>query len=112
MPADDRRFIVREQHLKLLDSMWVGWDDCEFGAPAIDCKRPYGNSDVLGDMREILGAEGADDDHLYALHREMQTVLQIGIATRAFREGEYVAPRYGVAWRPVAALDDAEGSER
>jgi hypothetical protein len=35
--------------------MYITWDDCEFGAPACDCKRPYGNSDVYGDMAEILG---------------------------------------------------------
>jgi len=35
--------------------MYVSWDDCEFGAPEIDCKRPYGNSDVYQDMIEILG---------------------------------------------------------
>jgi len=31
--------------------MWYG---CETGAPGLDCKRPYGNSDVEGDVCEIL----------------------------------------------------------
>lgn len=35
-----RAFVVTEDHLKLLAQMYVRWEDCEFGAPAIDCKRP------------------------------------------------------------------------
>jgi hypothetical protein len=47
-------FTLTENHLKLLQKMWVGWSTCEFGAPEIDPKRPYGNSDVIGDIHEIL----------------------------------------------------------
>jgi hypothetical protein len=50
-------FTVTEDHLKLLRRAYIGWDDCEFGAPGIDPKRPYGNSDVIGDIAEILGEE-------------------------------------------------------
>ena len=48
-------FTIKSEHLKLLKHFCVGWDDCEFGAPEIDPKRPYGNSDVYQDMIEILG---------------------------------------------------------
>ena len=62
-------FTVTEEHLKLLRRAYVGWDPCEFGAPAIDCKRPYGNSDVISDIGEILGYERVhwdpDDDGDY-----------------------------------------------
>lgn len=47
------RFALTDQHLTLLRSAYVRWEDCEFGAPAIDYKRPYGNSDVVGDMAMI-----------------------------------------------------------
>jgi hypothetical protein len=50
-------FRVYPEHLKLLQRMCVEWDDCEFGAPAIDPKRPYGNSSVYQDMLEIFGLE-------------------------------------------------------
>lgn len=50
-------FTVKEEHLKLMQRMNVDWHDCEFGAPAIDCKRPYGNGAVFQDMIEILGLE-------------------------------------------------------
>jgi len=36
-----KRFELKEEHLKLLRNMNVSWDECEFGAPAIDCKKPY-----------------------------------------------------------------------
>ena len=33
---DNKRFTLTEEHLKLLRHANVRWDDCEFGAPAID----------------------------------------------------------------------------
>jgi len=52
---DKQTFTLKSEHIKLLSRTCVGWDDCEFGAPEIDPKRPYGNSDVYQDMLEILG---------------------------------------------------------
>ena len=103
-----QRFIVTEQHIKLLRAANVGWGDCEFGAPAIDCKRPYGNSDVYGDIADILGLV-ADDDGSYGalhaemnqLHKETKTALQIFLATGTMETGEYIAPQYTREWRKV-----------
>lgn len=50
-----KKFEIKEEHLKLLQRMYVKWDNCEFGASCIDPKRPYGNSNVPQDMIEILG---------------------------------------------------------
>jgi hypothetical protein len=37
---------------------------CEYGSVGVDCKRPFGNSDVEGDVLEIIGAtEEGDDGH-------------------------------------------------
>ncbi len=52
-----KKFEMKEEHLKLLQNMYVGWNDCEFGAPEIDPKRPYGNSNVIQDMLELFGLE-------------------------------------------------------
>ena len=109
-----RRFEVTEDHLKLLRRAYVGWEDCEFGAPAIDCKRPYGNSSVYQDIAEILDIkpEATDDyedkefsegqyDHMDRLHRETQTVLQIILSTGQMKVGVYVKDDdYGTDWRP------------
>ncbi len=51
------RFILTDEHVKLLRQANVSWDGCEFGAPGIDPKRPYGNGDVHSDIVEILGIE-------------------------------------------------------
>lgn len=84
-----KNLTITEQHIKLLDQMYIGWEDCEFGAPAVDCKRPYGNSDVYGDIGEILeikpdGKSKYEDEYseeqqrdFLDLHLEMQDVLQI-----------------------------------
>lgn len=95
-------FTVTEDHLKLLRAAYVDWQDMEFGAPAIDPKRPYGNSDVTADIARILGEpvpeddDGAEDwfdaNRLTRLHRETQTVLQIAISTGAFATGTYTRP--------------------
>jgi hypothetical protein len=104
-------FTVTDDHLKLLRRAYVGWDGCEFGAPAIDCKRPYGNSDVIGDIAEILGTPVErllDEENeilpdakaaFTRLHGETAVVLQIALATGEFRTGRYVSDRYSANWR-------------
>jgi hypothetical protein len=112
-------FEVKKEHLLLLKQMCVGWQDCEFGAPEIDPKRPYGNSDVLLDMVEIIGIKKVGEDvfqfdlfgkqyFIYGenkynlevkgkelikilndLHKETETVLQIALRTGMFKEGKY-----------------------
>jgi hypothetical protein len=107
-------FKVTEEHIKLLRQAYVDWDDCEFGAPAIDCKRPYGNSDVVGDVAEILGR---DDDlyldegdwerdeelvsYLSQIHRETLEALQIFLATGKMEVGTYELNGYGNDWVKV-----------
>lgn len=109
-----QRFVMTKEHLKLMRRMYVDWWDCEFGAPAINPKRPYGNSDVLHDIHEILTGEtiGRTDskrDELteresrkYAkLHQEMQTALQVALSTGSFKVGKYEAEEYGQEWHRV-----------
>lgn len=112
-----RIFEVTDAHIKLLKAAYVGWDDGEFGAPAIDCKRPYGNSSVLADIREILGYpidseeeevhisplgdsedKAIEDDDLEKLHKQTKTALQIALAVGHFTPGFYTADKYGKDW--------------
>lgn len=37
-------------------------DDCEYGSIGLDCKRPFGNSDVEGDILEIIEVEMTGND--------------------------------------------------
>jgi hypothetical protein len=95
-------FEVTEDHLKLVKRMFWSWDDSGYeGAPAVGLKRPYGNSDVVSDIVEILGMPTVVDrwgeqnftddvaDEAMRIHREMDTVLQIATATLSFEPGAY-----------------------
>ena len=66
LPADLRRareFTVTDDHLKLLARTFIDYDGwTEFGAPEVDPKLPYGNSDVYDDIAEILGIAPAAID--------------------------------------------------
>lgn len=106
MSAWDSKFTVKPEHGLLLGRMIVRWEDGEFGAPAIDSKRPYGNSDVIEDMCEILGIEYDEDEgvsasteaELTALHRETVTALQILLSTGSLEDREYESHDYGTTW--------------
>lgn len=114
MTGEKQRFTLTADHIKLLRRMYVEWQDCEAGAPAIDCKRPYGNSDVTMDIAVSLEwplLETRDGQNLTAeqettalrLHRETQTALQIVLATGAFEPGEYESDEYDINWRKEKA---------
>ena len=108
-----RAVTITEDHVNLLRRAFVRWEDCEFGAPAIDCKRPYGNRDVLGDMAEILriprslnsdgdheDLTGAQEEQLRDLHKETLLALQIFLDTGKMEPGYYVLPedRWRKGW--------------
>ena len=109
-----QKFTMTKEHLKLMKRMCVGWNDCEFGAPSIDPKCPYGNNDVVVDIHEILtgetiGRTDSDRDELTdreercycELHDEMKVALQVALATGTFKVGKYEADEYGNDWHKV-----------
>lgn len=60
-------------HLTLLKSSCWDWNECEFGAASMDPKRPYGNSDVLDDLAELLPHLSEQDR--VRVHCELPAVL-------------------------------------
>jgi hypothetical protein len=101
-----RTFTLTEDHLKLARRMSVDWWADEFGAPGIDPKRPYGNSDVIEDVLDIVGADpGLGDKGNVAravrLHEGMQTALEIFLRTGSFEVGYYACAGHGQDWRRV-----------
>jgi hypothetical protein len=102
------KFTVTEDHLKLSRRMCVDWSTRVFGAPEIDPKRPYGNSNPSQDVAEILGWKFDPEDGLsnemeekaMSIHRQMDKVLQIGLVTGKFEAGEYVMDECHIhSWR-------------
>lgn len=123
MPFDKQQFRVLPEHITLLSKAYVGWDNCEYGAPAIDSKRPYGNSSVLRDIAKILqpkpdhpnlpagDVSRLEYDDLYSeatlrrldkLHRETETALQVFLHTGVMQPGLYESERYGGRWVRLA----------
>jgi len=109
-----QKFTLTQQHVDLLHRMNVRWNDEAYeGAPEIDAKRPYGNSDVWRNVAEIIGiAPVIDDDGerhwpqgtreaCMALHRETGKALQVCLSAKTFEPGEYVADDYRDNWRRV-----------
>lgn len=100
------RFEIKKEHLDLLKNAYVSWVDCDFGAPAIDCKRPYGNSLVELDIAKILKWEIDEENGLtdeqnnlaYKLHEETKTVLQICLSQLKFETGIYENKGYSQDW--------------
>jgi hypothetical protein len=111
---DKIQFKLTEDHVKLIRQMNVDYDDyCEFGAPEIDPKRPYGNSYVYGDIGQILGIkpndgfrddpEFGDDqrDYMLKIHKETAEALQVILASGSFSTGIYEADKYCRNWAAI-----------
>lgn len=99
----NQRFTLTAEHVKLLQQAYVGWQDCETGAPEIDPKRPYGSSDVERDVAGILGWPEAEEERMpghiedkaRAIHRETETALQVILSTGSFDPGVYERVSFG-----------------
>jgi hypothetical protein len=104
--ASVTEFTVTEDHLALLRRARFYWDYGEgYGAPAINPKRPYGNSYVERDIAEILEAPDSDwewedgekayptpeaEERFTRLHVETMIVLHVILAAGEFVPGRYV----------------------
>jgi hypothetical protein len=108
-------FELKQEHIDLLSETYLDWDNCEYGAPCINCKRPYGNSDVENDIAEIikLPKKGNWDkeeemwndearEKLYDLHKETEIALQIILHCKTFKLGKYKKKDdYGQEWEEL-----------
>lgn len=129
------RFELKATHLALLKRANVGWQDFAYeGAPGFDLKRPFGNSDVTTDLAEIITGMKDDDTadspfhydkegdlkyvvdrhgdrwtvgDLWRVYRELETALQVILATQSFELGWYVRPdRYHIdSWQKEVETD-------
>lgn len=107
------QFTLLPEHVAIARKLHIEWQNREVGAPCVDCKRPYGNSDHLKDIADIIGFELFEDDEgekhfskaqkaqCEKLHREMELALEIILRTGTFEPGEYEAPPYTSEWRKV-----------
>jgi hypothetical protein len=103
MVNKETTFEVRPEHIKLMRRMCVDWDDCEFGAPEIDPKRPYGNSDVLQDIVEILGVKEFKDERFANSDSETNMFVMSLYGKEYLLKGE---DKYNLALNDEEALCD------
>lgn len=113
-----KQFTLTQAHVQLLRNANVSfWDGPEWGAPAIDFKRPFGNGDLVGDMAELLAIHpvATDDeethwppgtgDAMLRLYKELGTALQVVLAAGTFEPGDYEADDYNRNWRRVTVSE-------
>lgn len=105
-----RKFRLTAEHLKLLRRANIRWCGVESGAPGVDHKRPYGNSDVPQDVALILDwepipeedTEGQQDQRWRAarVHLETELALQVvcSLAGQEALPGLYCEDECGI-WR-------------
>src|SRR5205085_3134688 len=80
---------------------YVGWNDAETGAPEINPKRPYGNSDVASDVAGMVDTPLSTAGAL-ELHRQTETALQIILETGSFEPGIYRLDNpWGGSWKLI-----------
>jgi len=92
-------FELTQLHIDMLRAMNVQWQDCEYGAPEIDPKRPFGNSYVDGDLLELF--PGCDIEHLRQVYKQTHIALQIVLSTLSFELGTYTCGKYDTDWKKV-----------
>lgn len=90
---ETKKFVVTEEHIKLLKRMIVSWDDRATGAPAIDCLQPYGTMCPQCDLAKLLGVKAPLDeekiDYMEQMHKETQIALSIFLKTGIMEPGTY-----------------------
>lgn len=110
-----RIFELKEEHIKLLSNAIIRWQDCEYGAPEISPKRPYGNSYVEGDIANILWKTNDDyelteeqNEYCRKVHEETLIALQIILSCKTFTPGVYYkADEYdSTSWKPKDSMID------
>ncbi len=106
-------FEVHDDHLKLMKRTYFSWDHCEYGAPSVNPKRPYGNSDVEHDIAGVLGLELAEDDYgslrlseeqseyCANRHLEMEAFFQILCRFGEIPSGKYAREATYHKWEKV-----------
>lgn len=80
-----KEFKLKLEHIVLLQNANWRWEDMEAGGPAIDCKRPFGNSSYEHDIAELLLWDTDDEESLMEkardLYRELEYAVQIIMQT-------------------------------
>lgn len=114
-----KEFLLTEDHIELISKFYINEGCAEACPPEVNQKRPWGNSDYIDDMAEILGVTvldeeeyderryGAEEYHrLEDLYTDLVDALQIVLYTKSFKPGLYrKLGEYGIGWEFVEGHD-------
>lgn len=113
-----RRFELTADHLKLLRNANWFWSNVEYGAPAMNDKRPYSNSDVTGDINDLLRwGIFPDPDKGYPtqirelakkIHMQLLLAIEVIFQSQSFEIGWYVQVDNCHFWKKEQTTDGKE----
>lgn len=108
-----RIFQLKASHILLLRAGNIQFSNsCEWGYIGLDCKRPFGNGDLVGDMARIVGIvpietddgdawpKGTREAMLKIFRQELPIAMSI-VLSGCYEPGSYVADEYQDNWRLV-----------
>lgn len=86
-------FTLKKYHVALLTCSRISFmDNGYLGVFSQDPKRPYGNSDITGDIKKIiydLYDGDLTDDICYNIHKELHIALEVILESKSFNVGTY-----------------------
>lgn len=98
-------FEVLPEHLKLLRSAYVAYQETEngWGTFQVNEKTPYGSKHILRDVTAILGPYEETPpnavEYFKALHKGAAMALQIFLKTGKFKAAKYRTNKYSQDWK-------------
>jgi hypothetical protein len=105
-----QRFELTSAHVQLLRHLNIEFrEGPEWGGPGADCKRPFGNGDLVASMAGILLVPKVSTDDgpmlppgtrakMTKLYLELGTALQVVLTVGSFEPGVYFADDYDRNW--------------
>lgn len=102
---NDKTITITDRDIALLRSMRFDWDDeIEFGGVASDFKRPFGNSDVLGDIETILSLPPGSVNYGPAQQCVMRLAAIVNHLAQNADAAELIGVECVVPWRAERAM--------
>ncbi len=92
-------FEILPEHLKLVRSYIMRWNPDCYGSVEVNNQRPYGDTNVLADIRHILDDAQLSEADAMTFHNGAGMAVQIILKTGKFKAAKYRASKYGQDWK-------------
>lgn len=92
-------FEILPEHLKLIRAYVMRWNPDNYGSVEVNNQRPYGDTNVLANIRHILDDYDVEEADAWTLHNGAGMAFQIIAKTGKFKAAKYRASKYGQDWK-------------